>query len=191
MAVTIAGAVRLDFDDYVLYTETHPDDSFELIDGVIYRLAPEGDPHFLTRSAIQLHLSQVLDLARFAPYTEGSFPAPGWADGPRPDNFVSRRPLLVEGQITARPGSSDIALVIEVSSTSRPKDQKRAELYGRLIIPEYWLVDLRTAKVVAYSRPADGTYKKSQTLLRGEMLESTAVDGLRVAVDFLLQLATK
>ena len=60
--MTAAGPVRLDFDDYILYTETHPDDAFELIDGAIYRLAPEGDPHARTRSAIQMYLSQVLVL---------------------------------------------------------------------------------------------------------------------------------
>lgn len=48
MIVTTAEPVQLDFDDYVVYTETHPDDAFELIDGVIYKLAPKGDPHART-----------------------------------------------------------------------------------------------------------------------------------------------
>ncbi len=191
MTATTAAPVRLEFDDYVLYTETHADEAFELIDGVIYKLTPEGDPHLLTRSAIALHLSAVLDLGRFTPWTEASFPAPGWADGLKPDNFVSRGPLLIDGRITMRPQSTDIALVIEVASTSRPKDEERAGLYGRLNIPEYWSVDLRTAKVVAYSEPSDGIYRKTQTFLQGEMLASVSVDDLHVQVDFLLQLATK
>jgi Uma2 family endonuclease len=110
MISTTAAPVRLDFDDYVRYTETHPDDVFELIDGVIYKLAPQGDAHFQTRSAIQLYLSDTIDRARFTPYTEGSFPAPGWADGPRPDNFVARGPWMVDGRIAVRPTAEDIAL---------------------------------------------------------------------------------
>jgi len=191
MTAAAAGPVRLDFDDYILYTETHPDDAFELIDGAIYRLAPEGDPHARTRSAIQMYLSQVLDLNRFTPYTEISFRAPDWVDGPKPDNLVARGPWLANGQIAERPGSEDIALVIEVSSTSRPKDEKRAMLYGRLSIPEYWVVDLRTAEVVKYSLPKDGVYETTQTLLRGQMLESAAVEGLSLSVDILLQLAIR
>ncbi len=65
--IAAAGPVRLDFNDYILYTETHPDHAFELIDGAIYTLAPEGGLHARTRSA--------LDLNRFTPYTEISFRA--------------------------------------------------------------------------------------------------------------------
>ncbi len=64
-------------------------------------------------------------------------------------------------------------------------------LYGRLSIPEYWVVDLRTAEVVKYSLPKDGVYETTQTLLRGQTLESAAVDGLSLSVDILLQLAIR
>jgi len=189
MSVTTAAPVNLDFDDYVFYTERHPEDSFELINGVIYKLAPEGDRHARTRSAIQTFLTLTIDADRYAAYTEMSFPAPGWPDGPKPDNFVARGPWAVNGRIAERPTSKDIALVIEVSSTSRPKDEKRSELYARLGISEYWLVDLSAAVVVSQSRPVNGIYEVSRTLSRGEIAESTAVDGLRVDIDFVLQLA--
>lgn len=64
------------------------------------------------------------------------------------------------------------------TETSRPKDEKRAGLYARLGIRVYWLVDLHTAEVVKYSLPTDGVYETTQTLLRGQLFESTAVDGL-------------
>lgn len=56
-----AQPVRLDFDDYVKYTEKHPEGSFELIHGAIYELAPEGDPHLLTRHGIYNLLIARLD----------------------------------------------------------------------------------------------------------------------------------
>ena len=188
IAATFAAPVRLDFDDYVFYTEMHPDDAFELIDGVIYKLAPEGNSHFQTRSAIALYLSDALDRTRFTPYTEGSFAAPGWADGPRPDNFIARGPWMIDGRIAPRPTADEIALVIEVSSTSRTKDTKRAQLYAGLRIPEFWLVDLRAANVVVYRAPHEGSYQECRTFIRGEVLDSTAVDGLRVEMSFVLQL---
>jgi len=189
MTASTTAPVRLNFDDYVLYTESHPDDAFELVDGAIYKFAPEGDRHARTRSAIQLFLSDTLDRKRFTPYTEMSFSAPGWVDGPRPDNLVAQGPWMVDGQIAERPTAVDILLVIEVSSTSRPKDEKRSKLYARLGIPEYWLVDLSAATVVSQSRPVNGGYEVSRAWSRGEIAESTAVNGLRVDIGFLLQLA--
>jgi Uma2 family endonuclease len=188
-----AEPVRLDFDDYVQYSDAHPEGDFELLDGVIYKLAPEGDPHLLTRSAIDWFLDRTLDLTRYAPWTEASFPAPGWFDGPRPDNFVSRGPGLVDGKICARQKADDIALVIEVSSTSRRKDRKKATLYARLGIPEYWLVDLIACVVVVHREPEgereEAAYRSIVTAGRNETIVSSAVEPLSVGTDFLLQLA--
>jgi hypothetical protein len=60
-----AEPVRLDFDDYVHYAETHLEGAFELLDGAIFKLAPEGDAHLRTRSAIDWMLNRTLDLARY------------------------------------------------------------------------------------------------------------------------------
>jgi Uma2 family endonuclease len=191
-----AEPVRLDFDDYVHYTETHPDGVFELLDGAIFKLAPEGDAHLRTRSAIDWILNRTLDFASYTPWTEASFPAPGWFDGPRPDNFVSHGPGIVDGAICARPQATDIALVIEVSSSTRRKDEARAKLYARLAIPEYWLVDLERASVVVHRSPGHtepiGYHYASVTPFgRNADITSTVVNGLTFATSFLLQLASQ
>ncbi len=69
-------------------------------------------------------LNTPLYLARYTPWTEASFPAPGRFDGARPENFVSVGPGIVAGMICARPQATDIALVIEVSS-STPEGTRR------------------------------------------------------------------
>jgi Uma2 family endonuclease len=191
-----AEPVRLDFDDYVHYTETHADGVFELLDGAIFKLAPEGDAHLRTRSAIDWTLNGTLDLAQYTPWPEASFPAPGWFDGPRPDNFVSRGPGIVDGMICARPQAADIALVIEVSSSTRRKDEARAKLYARLAIPEYWLIDLEGASVVVHRSPGHADpkgyhYASMFALGRNENVTSTAVRDLTFSTSFLLQLAAQ
>jgi len=192
MSVT-RNPVRYDFDDYVSYTEMHPDGAFELIDGAIYTLAPEGDSHALTRSGIYMYLAQHLDLDVYTPWSEVSFRAPGWADGPRPDVFVSRGPWLVDGKFSKRPTAKDIALVIEVSSTSRPKDKKRAVLFAKLGIAEYWLVDLTARCVLTYDDPRGegdaARYRSTRQFARNETIASTSVNELTIGTDFLLQLA--
>ena len=192
----VAEPVRLDFDDYVHYTETHPDGVFELLDGAISKLVPESDAHLRTRSAIDWTLNRTLDPGQYTPWTEASFPAPGWFDGPRPDNFVSRGPGIVDGVICARPQAADIALVIEVSSSTRRKDDARAKLYARLAIPEYWLIDLERASVVVHRsaglvEPIGYHYAYVSPLSRNADLTSTAVRGLTFATSFLLQLAAQ
>jgi Uma2 family endonuclease len=191
-----AEPVRFDFDDYVHYTEAHPDGAFELLDGAIFKLPSEGDAHLRTRSAIEWVLNRTLDLARYTPWTEASFPAPGWLDGPLPDNFVSHGPGIVDGAICARPLATDIALVIEVSSSTRRKDEARAKLYARLAIPEYWLIDLERASVVTHRSPelADpiGYHYATVTAFGPNAdITSTAIDNLTFATSFLLQLATQ
>ncbi len=79
---------------------------------------------------------------------------------PPDDWFVSRGPGIVDGKICRRPQATDIALVIEVSSTTRRKDDARAKLY-------------------ACARRSSYTARQNVT--------STAVGGLTFATDFLFQ----
>jgi Uma2 family endonuclease len=186
--------VRLDFDDYVRYTETHPDGSFELIHGAIYKLAPEGDPHYLTRHGIHDFLMRTLDLTRFTAWNEGSFPAPDWTEGPKPDNFVSRGPLRIDGKYAPRPKADTVVLTIEVSSSSRIKDTKRATLYASLKIPEYWMIDLLSGIVGVYREPiaageVNSKYRWFRSYGRDETITSIALDHLVVETNFLLELA--
>jgi Uma2 family endonuclease len=191
---TSAHPVRLDFDDYVKYTEKHPEGSFELIHGVIYALAPEGDPHLLTRHGIYNLLIARLDLQRYTPWNEASVPAPNWSEGPRPDNFVSRGPFRIDGKYAPRPKTEDVLLMIEISSSTRVKDIRRATLYASLAIPEYWMVDLLSGIVGVYREPIAGgedesKYRWFRSYGRNETITSSAVDNLTVETNELLELA--
>ncbi len=89
----VSEPVRFGYDDFVLYTEMHPEGDFELLDGVICEVAPEGTEHKLTRFKIDTYLHQAVDLTKYTVGSQGSFPAPGWKEGPKPDNFVARGAL--------------------------------------------------------------------------------------------------
>jgi Uma2 family endonuclease len=191
-----AQPVRLDFDDYVRYTEMHPDGDFELIKGVIYQSAPEADPHFLTRHGIHDLLMARLDLTRFTPWNEGSIPAPGWHDGPKPDNWVSRGARRVNGKYAPRPTADDVLLTIEISSSTRRKDIRRAALYASLSIAEYWMIDLLSGIVGVYREPIaagedDSKYRWFRSYGRDEVIASSAIEQLSIETNFLLELARK
>jgi Uma2 family endonuclease len=181
----VATPVRFTFDDYVRYTEEH-DGDFELRDGVIVAMAPEGDAHLLTRNTLTIYLARALDPARYTVFTESSFPCPGWAEGPRPDNFVARGALLDEGR---RPVAADIALIIEIASDeARLKDDKnKTETYASVRVPEYWIVDLLHRNVLVHREPQGTNYTFIETKRPGETITTVAVDGLTIAVDLLLR----
>ena len=66
------------------------------------------------------------------------------------------------------PGPSDILLVVEVAQTSIDYDRAvKAELYARLGVVEYWLVDLNTDVVTRYTDPADGQYRRVEPVPGG------------------------
>jgi Uma2 family endonuclease len=186
----VATPVRFTFDDYVRYTEQH-DGDFELRDGVIVAMAPEGDAHMLTRNTLDRYLHRTLDPARYSAFTESSFPCPGWAEGPRPDNFVARDALLDEGR---RPVAADIALTIEIASIeiasdeARLKDDKsKTETYASVHVPEYWIVDLFHRNVLVHREPQGPNYTFIETKRPGETITAVTVDGLTIAVDLLLR----
>jgi Uma2 family endonuclease len=86
--------------------------------------------------------------------------------------------------------------VIEVSSSTRRKDEARAKLYARLEIPEYWLIDLERASVVVHRSPGHAEpigyhYRTVTSFGRDADVTSMVVEGLTFVTSFLLQLAAQ
>jgi Uma2 family endonuclease len=194
-----AEPVRLDYADYVLYTEKHPDGDFELLNGVIYRLAPEGAAHLLTRLKINTYLHQTANLAKYTIGTEASFPAPGWKEGPKPDNFVSRGSLQMDDDNPKSPSAEDVLLVIEITNSLRPEEddslKRKLETYARVGIPDYWLIDLIGGSVIVHRDPSGDTecpkYRSVKTVGRQDTVSAIAVEQLSLSTDILLSLAGK
>ena len=74
----------------------------------------------------------------------------------RPDVLVLRQG---DDDGAAPPTPADILLVIEVSDATRAFDRgRKAELYARFGIVEYWVVDLVAGQVLVHRAPAGGAY---------------------------------
>jgi Uma2 family endonuclease len=177
----------------------HPEGDFELLDGVIYNVAPEGTEHKLTRLQIETYLHQVVDLTRYTVGSEASFPAPGWKEGPKPDNYVARGALGTYADNHKEPAASDMLLVVEITnarSVETDKElQRKLQTYARVSIPDYWLIDLVSASVLVHRDPTGDTtepmFRSIQRYDRDETIEALAVDELSVNCTFLLKLAQK
>ena len=184
--VTAKPQGKYTYEDYA----AKPDDErWELIDGVLYKMAPSPNTKHqraLRRwvAAFEFHLSRVgeLDELFFAP-TDLIL-----SDGTtvQPDMFfvASDRGHI----ITLRGCEGPPNLVVEVLSPSNPaRDlETKRELYARHGIPEYFILNTDTGTVTALSNPVisagKGAYRSERLYRPGDVLTIAAIPGLEIAV---------
>lgn len=129
------------------------DERVELIDGVILAMAAEGGPHIKVVMWLNNHFARHLPDQHMVgvshPYevSEFSQPVPDLAIVSAAD-FADISDAVAAAQ-----------LVVEVAHSSRRRDLGiKARLYAEVGVPEYWVVDLVTRRVVVHRQPADGRY---------------------------------
>jgi Uma2 family endonuclease len=115
-----------------------PDDRLELLDGLLVVKEPQDTPHAtavaLVGEALRVAFGAGFHVRHGAPVALGR-----WSE-PEPDLCVV--PGSPRDYLTGHPTSP--VLVVEVSSYSRLRFDRtrKAALYARARIPEYWIVDL-------------------------------------------------
>lgn len=138
------------------------DQKYELLQGDIYPMPPEGAEHaaicseitylFITRGTAAWHVRVEKPL-----HLGDSEPIPDLA-------VVRGRPrdYRVQHPTTA-------LLVIEVAGSSLTRDQQlKQSVYAQAGIPEYWIVNLQERRVEVYREPAGNAYKAIRYYELGE-----------------------
>jgi Uma2 family endonuclease len=145
----------------------------ELLNGIIVEMSPEGIPHASKRTKAQEYLAKVLgetvQLRIAAPITlpAGSEPEPDIAVVQRQDDEYE----------THHPYPEDIFWVIEYSHTSLEKDLGiKAEICAAAGIAEYWVVNLKAAKLIVLRDPIDGQYQSQQEFTSGSLSPRSSSD---------------
>ena len=173
---------RFGVDQYLALIEAgvlSGNDRVELIDGWIVPKMTKNPPHVIaTRMLFEV-------LSRIAP--EGwliSKEDPIVLDRsvPEPDIAVIRG--RSEDFRTRHPNAGDVALIVEVAESSRPRDRgEKLRAYAASGIPNYWLVDLTRSVVESYSEPdvqsPGGVYRHMKTHGQGDELP-LVLDGREV-----------
>jgi len=125
-----------------------PEDRVELIYGEIVSISPIGAPHGsgvdranreLVRTVGDSAIVRVQGAVELNDYNE-----------PEPDIVLLKpREDFYYGK---QPGPGDIILVIEIADSSFAYDRNiKAKLYAETGVPEYWLADIRSGTLFAYS----------------------------------------
>lgn len=130
-----------------------PGDRFELVEGVVYDMAPQNSRHATAIRLLQKALDAVFgagfDIRCQLPLALGqdSEPEPDFAVVPgAPRDYRDSHPTAA-------------VLVVEIADTSAFHDRvRKGRLYARAGIPEYWLLNLADGVMEVYREPLGETY---------------------------------
>jgi Uma2 family endonuclease len=132
-----------------------PEESVELVDGELLTMPPVGGEHAAVTAELVRRLIRATGPA--AVLVTGTTPLRlDRHNEVRPDVLVLRQGDD-DGARTATP--ADALLVIEVADGTRAFDRgRKAELYARFGLVEYWVVDLVARQVLIHRAPEGGAY---------------------------------
>jgi Uma2 family endonuclease len=150
----------------------------ELIDGEIITLNAQHLPHARAQSRLLVQLARELERLELPllALVECSVAMPPH-DMPEPD-IVIARDAIGNGALAL----SSVLIAIEIAATTRAFDLgRKAELYARHRVPEYWVIDLETRAWVRHADPGIQGYAARDSGAFGEPIASTTIPGLTVA----------
>lgn len=156
----------------------------ELLNGEIVEMAPEGTPHAAYSQEAGDYLRSILGsrakIREAKPITllsTNSEPEPDIA-------IVAPHPIQV--YLQHHPYPEDIFWLIEFSDSSLSKDlENKSQIYAAAEISEYWVINLKTLKLIVFRSPVDGVYESKATFETGT-ITPLAFPDLMISIDRLL-----
>ena len=143
------------FEAAGLFEEEH----LELVEGELIDKMGKNRLHINTLAVVAAWLARVFGdqfITREAPIDVAPEDHP--TSEPEPDAVVLARSYWDFS--TTNPQPSDIRLVVEVSETTLGFDlTKKAALYARAGIPEYWVFDVVEHRLIVHREPTNGRYQ--------------------------------
>jgi Uma2 family endonuclease len=183
MVVKLHRFTRADYHRLAEAGVLQEDDRVELIEGVITRMSPIGPRHsatvdFLTHFFVERlgsrAIARVQGAIGLGPRTE-----------PQPD-LALLRPAAHRYR-RAHPEAEDIFLLIEVADVTGAVDRgRKARLYARHGVQEYWVVDLPQECVVVHTQPAADGYDSVREVRAPESVAPLAFPDVRLDITELL-----
>jgi len=172
--------VKLRVEDYLMLDEAGALDAYgrtELIEGEVVYMNALHRPHarIQTRFLILLAAELAERSDGLEPLIEGSVSMPPY-NVPAPDISVTSEPEGA-GLIPL----SSLALVVEVADTTLRTDLgRKAKIYAREGVPEYWVLDVNASVIHQMWSPTDGSYAEHSEIAFGSAITSATISGLTV-----------
>lgn len=160
--------------------------AYELIDGAIISKTGQKPAHRMVVVLLQDILVALFGRLRVP--SQATIERGRAADDynePEPDLAVTSEPNTAYAD--RHPGPDDLLLVVEVSDTTLEFDRTRkADLYARAGIGEYWVVDIMGRQVFVHRMPSEAGYTDVTVYAEDELITPIAAPQSPVRVaDFL------
>jgi Uma2 family endonuclease len=139
-------------------------DRFHLINGYMVAKMTEDPPHAAICDGLRMVLESLLPAGWYV-RDDRPLKIPNYASIPEPDAVVTRGTW--RDYTKRHPEPPDVALVVEVSSSTLREDRSLIVVYGTGGIPVYWIVNLVHEQVEVYSDPEPGGYRSRRIYKRG------------------------
>ena len=154
----------------------------ELIDGELREMTPIGPTHEETVDVLTEWSVDHTPRSEVRVRVQNSVGLPQLDSVPEPDiAWVSRR-----NYGKGRPSAKDVFLLIEVADSSLVYDlSEKAELYAKVKINDYWVIDLVNFQVEVLRDPYRGRYRSRQTIHAGGKIRPLAFPRLAFPVNVL------
>ncbi len=178
----------LQVDAYLLLGESGALDGLgrtELIDGEVLRTNAQYIRHSYAKSLLFLSVTEALRRSErpLIALVEASVAMPPF-DVPEPDIAVVAPPLY--GKLLPL---AAVALLVEVAETTQRYDLgRKAVVYARARVPEYWVVDLVAGEVVRHAEPDDSGYAAVDRVPFGAPVAARTMADVIIATADLLML---
>ncbi|MDZ8055162.1 MAG: Uma2 family endonuclease [Aulosira sp. ZfuVER01] len=154
----------------------------ELLQGEIFEISLEGEPHAYFSSKAGEYLTRLLgERATIRPAKPITLPN---NSQPEPDLAIVQR--LGREYLNHHPYPENIFWLIEYSDSSLDKDLEiKTKIYAEAEILEYWVVNLKKRQLIVFREPQDGEYASKSTLTGGTIYPIAFPD-IAVAVDLIV-----
>lgn len=149
-----------------------PEDPVELLDGELIQMAAQGPLHIFLVHRLAPLLQEAY--ATQAHVVIQSTIGLGPRDLPDPDLSVIRGTL--SDYRSRLPTGPEHLLIVEVAVTSLRQDRRKAALYARGGVPEYWILDTEGQRLEVHSGPTPEGYKMVRLLDRNEEISPPGLD---------------
>lgn len=153
------------------------DPHVELIEGELIHMSPQSTLHVVASRWLMRRMFRELDPNVWTVTAQ----APAVLErhsAPEPDIYVF--PASIRDRDLRGP---DIALVVEVAVSSLAFDLgRKAGLYARHGVQEYWVVDAEARRFVVHRQPGPDGYQSVESLAEPAILHPLAISELAIAV---------
>jgi Uma2 family endonuclease len=155
-----------------------------LLDGGIYDMAADGDPHIEFAMRLQEHITVTLHRKGYFVGVQTTLRLSRY-NAPQPDIYV-----LAGGPPKGEVPADRILLVVEVADSSLDDDlSDSASRYARHDVREFWVVDVKKRVIHVHRDPADDVYPPPKIFGGEDRIHALLIPELTVILNQVLDQA--